>query len=132
MNLPKTGHRIVSVLAGVLLAGTALATPAAADTHRTGPASITTQADQDQTATVYQGRITVRPGVLVRRDPSLDSPPIGSIPYGAVVEIVCKVNGGNVQGNYIWYRLRDGGWVPARWVSVGGIEDFNPVPWCTT
>ncbi|MFS8197632.1 SH3 domain-containing protein [Streptomyces sp. CWNU-52B] len=119
MSAPHTGHRIVSVLAGVLLAGTALASPAAATGHRSdpGPASVTTPAGP-AAAFVYKGRVIARPAVNVRQNPNTSRPPVRSIPYGTVVELKCKANGEVVDGNPRWYLLKDkSGWVAARWIE---------------
>ncbi|MYV51236.1 SH3 domain-containing protein [Streptomyces sp. SID3212] len=135
MTLPTNGHRIVSVLAGVLLAGTALAVPAVADTDPAGPASSTVQTgqtaqaeqtEQAQAAAVYRGRVTPAIGVSIRKTPNRNYKAIGAIPHGAVIDIQCKVNGEVVDGNPRWYLLKGGGWVAARWIeNVNGIP-----PWC--
>ena len=50
----------------------------------------------------------------------------GTLAKGAGVDIICKLNGKNVDGNKRWYYLNDGRWVAARYVkNVGGV----PV-WC--
>ncbi|MEU9749185.1 MULTISPECIES: SH3 domain-containing protein [Streptomyces] len=127
MSAPRTGQRIVSVLAGVLLAGTALAAPAVAADHQSGPgpASFTTQSETSA-AFVHKGRVIAKPSLNVRKNPNTNRPPIGSIPYGTVIELRCKVNGEVVDGNPRWYLLKNGGWVAARWV-----ENINVAPgWC--
>ncbi|WP_330173187.1 SH3 domain-containing protein [Streptomyces sp. NBC_01498] len=126
MTAPHAGHRIASVFAGVLLAGTALAAPAVADDHRPGPASVTAQDDQAQAAAYARGRVIAHPSVLVRKTPNRNHPPIGEIPFGTYIDIKCKVNGEVIDGNPRWYLLKNGGWVSARWVeNVNGIP-----PWC--
>lgn len=127
MSASHTGRSIVSVLAGVLLAGTALATPAVADHQAgTGPASVTAQPDQALAAVVHRGRVIAQQGVNVRKTPNTKYKPIRSVPYGAIVGIKCKANGEIVDGNPRWYLLEKGGWVAARWVeNVNGIP-----PWC--
>lgn len=128
MGAPHTGHGIVSVLAGVLLAGTALAAPAVATDHQpgTGPASVTAQTDQASAAVVFRGRVIAHPSLYVRKTPNTNYKPIRSIPYGTVIDIKCKSNGEVVDGNPRWYLLKEGGWVAARWVdNINGIP-----PWC--
>ncbi|MFJ2645580.1 SH3 domain-containing protein [Streptomyces sp. NPDC087420] len=119
MSAPTIAHRAISVLAGVLLAGTALAAPAVATGHEPGPgpASSTTQAEPSA-AVVYKGRVIARPAVNVRPNPNSGRPPVKSIPYGTIIELACKVNGELVEGNPRWYLLKDkSGWVAARWIE---------------
>ncbi|WP_405800909.1 SH3 domain-containing protein [Streptomyces sp. NBC_01506] len=119
MSAPHAGHRAISVLAGVLLAGTALAAPAVATGHQSGPgpASVTTQGEPSA-AFVHKGRVIAKPAVNVRKNPNTSRPPLYSIPYGTVIELKCKVNGESVDGNPRWYLLEDeSGWVAARWVE---------------
>ncbi|MYV52891.1 SH3 domain-containing protein [Streptomyces sp. SID3212] len=126
MSAPTIGHRAISVLAGVLLAGTALAAPAVATGHSSdpGPESSTTQAGP-AVAIVHKGRVIARPAVNVRPTPDTSRPPIGSIPYGTVIDLECKKSHGEVVGgNPRWYKLLGRpGWVAARWV-----ENVTPAP----
>ncbi|MET9552272.1 SH3 domain-containing protein [Streptomyces sp. NPDC006645] len=126
MSAPHIGHRVVSVLAGVLLAGTALAAPALAAGHQAGPgpAAFTTQEGPAAAAFVHKGRVIAKPALNVRQNPNTSRPPVGSIPFGTVIELDCKVNGQSVEGNPRWYLLKDhSGWVAARWV-----ENINAAP----
>ncbi|MFD3519875.1 SH3 domain-containing protein [Streptomyces sp. NPDC058653] len=126
MSAPHTGYRTLSVLAGLLLAGTALATPAAAADHRPGPAPVSLTEQAGQSSAAYTGRVIARPSANVRKTPNTIHKPIGSLPYGTIIKIRCKVNGEVVDGNPRWYLLKNGGYVAARWVeNVNGIP-----PWC--
>jgi hypothetical protein len=51
---------------------------------------------------------------------------VASLAKGRVLDVSCKVNGPDVNGNRLWYRLADGrGWIPARYaVNVGAIEPY--------
>ncbi|MEV0775311.1 SH3 domain-containing protein [Streptomyces sp. NPDC050433] len=128
MSAPHTGQGIVSVLAGVLLAGTAFSAPAVATDHQaaTGPVSLTAQTDRASAAVVFRGRVIAHPSLNVRKTPNTNHKPIRSIPFGTVIDIKCKVNGQVVDGNPRWYLLKKGGWVAARYVeNINGIP-----PWC--
>ncbi|WP_330176609.1 SH3 domain-containing protein [Streptomyces sp. NBC_01498] len=128
MSAPHTGHRIVSVLAGVLLAGTALAAPAVATDHRTGSAPSSAEAAQSPAAVVFKGRVIAQPSLNVRKDPNTSRPPVGSIPFGTVIELECKTNGEVVEGNRRWYKLPgERHWVAARWVeNIGAAPGECP------
>lgn len=122
MRAPHTGHRVTSVLAGVLLAGTALAAPAVATGHPTSPAPVAAQ-DVQASAVVPKGRVIAQPALNVRKTPNTNYKPIRSIPYGTIINLDCKVDGEVVDGNPRWYRLKDStGYVAARWVeNVNGV-----------
>ncbi|MFC8828402.1 SH3 domain-containing protein [Streptomyces sp. NPDC057137] len=129
MRAPHTGYRITSLLAGVVLAGTALAVPAVAAGHPAGPAPfVTAEGVQAPAVVVPKGRVIAKPSLNVRKHPNTSSKPVRSIPYGTIINLDCKVNGEVVEGNPRWYLLKDGsGYVSARWV-----ENANGVipPWC--
>ncbi|MET4925653.1 SH3 domain-containing protein [Streptomyces sp. PSRA5] len=127
MSTPHAGHRTVSVFAGVLLAGTALAAPAVASDHQAGPAPQSAQAVQSPLAAYAQGRVIAHPSLNVRKSPNTDYKPIGSIPYGTIIDLECKTNGELVDGNPRWYLLKRGGWVAARWVE--NVNGKTP-KWC--
>lgn len=63
------------------------------------------------------GKVVAKSGVKIRTAPSLDAKVVGRLAYGKKIHTTCKVNGPNVSGNKRWYQLRDGNWVPARWVD---------------
>lgn len=125
MRATHTGHRITSVLAGVLLAGTALAAPAVATDHQGVPAPVTAQADESSAFVVHKGRVIAHPSLNVRETPNTRYAPIGSIPYGTIIELVCKVNGEVVEGNRLWYRLKGD---TVRYVAARWVENVNAAP----
>ncbi|MFE0578269.1 SH3 domain-containing protein [Streptomyces sp. NPDC058874] len=65
-------------------------------------------------------------GLGVRSGPGTHYKKHGKIPTGTVVKLQCKVNGQNIDGNAIWYKLADGsGWISARYAL-----NLNKVPFC--
>lgn len=67
------------------------------------------------------GKVIARPALTMRDRPTTASPRRGSLGYGTVVEIICKVNGQSVGGNPRWYQLFNGNWVAARYVANIGF-----------
>jgi hypothetical protein len=102
-------------LATMTAAGPAIATTSDADGggHRHGH---------------YKGRVIAKSGLLLRDAPWKGGHVIGSVPYGKIVKIACKVNGQNVNGNPRWYLLTNGKWA---WASARYIKNIGPAPhWC--
>ncbi|MFJ1708535.1 SH3 domain-containing protein [Kitasatospora sp. NPDC088346] len=67
------------------------------------------------------GTVVSASGVEVREYPSTDSRAVGALPSGTKVGLRCKVRAQNIDGNDIWYLLRDQpGWVTARYVDNTG------------
>ncbi|MGW7057735.1 SH3 domain-containing protein [Streptomyces sp. NPDC054904] len=65
-------------------------------------------------------------GLGIRSGPGTRYAEKGKVLTGAVVALQCKVNGQNVDGNSIWYKLADGtGWIAARYA-----QNLNKVPFC--
>ncbi len=76
----------------------------------------------------YKGRVTANGGLNVRTRPTTDSRIVGSNPTGRVVTIECKVNGDNVGGNRIWYKLTN---APRGYSSARYIDNIGQAPkWC--
>lgn len=139
MRAPHAGQRITAALAGVLLAGAALASPALA----AGPHDDTAGASKDSTSAKTttgdamspqaaakaepKGKVVSRLPLSIRQKPTTASGYLGGVPSGAVIALSCKVNGQNVDGNKLWYLLGNGrpGYVAARYV-----KNLSPVPWC--
>ncbi|MEW2416507.1 SH3 domain-containing protein [Streptomyces sp. NPDC046866] len=72
-------------------------------------------------------------GVNLRKYPSTDSAIIGTLGHGAVIGLKSKVHAQDIEGNSIWYLLRDQpGWVAARHVDNTGqvplSKDVEPAP----
>ncbi|WP_261675611.1 MULTISPECIES: SH3 domain-containing protein [Streptomyces] len=75
----------------------------------------------------YRGVVTAQK-LALRSAPNRGSQVIRYAHKGEVVSIFCKVPGGNVDGNPLWYLLTDGTWAwgPARY-----IDNIGPAPrWC--
>jgi hypothetical protein len=69
-----------------------------------------------------KGKVIASPSVTVRTAPTTKTASAGRLPYGKVLEIVCKVNGPAVDGNPRWYQPFDGRWVTARYVRNVGFD----------
>ncbi|KUL38828.1 hypothetical protein ADL22_16290 [Streptomyces sp. NRRL F-4489] len=76
----------------------------------------------------YQGRVIAKTGLVLRSGPGTGYRAVGSLPYGTVVTLVCKVNGQNVGGNPRWYKLDAGrpAWGAARYITTLG----EAPAWC--
>ena len=66
-----------------------------------------------------------RTGLLVRDAPTQAGRVIGTLPFGKIVSIRCKVNSQVIDGNPRWYLLEDGRWA---WASARFIENIGPAP----
>ncbi|MGW6918763.1 SH3 domain-containing protein [Kitasatospora sp. NPDC054939] len=67
------------------------------------------------------GTVVSNLGVNIRQFPTADSSVIGTLPEGARVGLRAKARAQNIDGNEIWYLLRDRkGWVAARFVANTG------------
>ncbi|WP_329381594.1 SH3 domain-containing protein [Streptomyces sp. NBC_01716] len=112
---------------------TAVDRPAAVDPE-TAEAAEAARTEEAQTAEqamashAHKGRVTARTGLLLRDKPTRSSRVVGSLPYGSIVHIFCKVRGDNVNGNNRWYLLADGTWA---WASAAYIDNIGKAPrWC--
>lgn len=115
---PKTGMAgafALCVLSGAL-AGAVAAGPVQA-------------ADGDDSLAPYEAHIVARAGVVLRTGPSNEYRAVGSKGYGAVVGIVCRLNGQKIEGNRVWYKLSDSSYV---WSSQRHIVRVGEEPprWC--
>ncbi|GGT14065.1 SH3 domain-containing protein [Streptomyces purpureus] len=63
-------------------------------------------------------------GVNIRKFPSTDSAVIGRINHGVEVGLHSKVHAQNIDGNDIWYRLRD----QLAWVAARHVKNTGNVP----
>jgi hypothetical protein len=68
------------------------------------------------------GRVVTREGVDEYQYPSTDSAVLGRLAYGVQIGLRCKVTAQSIDGNSVWYQLRDRPtWVTARYVDSIGI-----------
>ncbi len=77
------------------------------------------------------GTVISPTGVKERALPTTNSATLGTLPYKAQVGLACKVRGQDIDGNNLWYKLRnrvDGkeAWVTARYVENTGVVNFCP------
>lgn len=134
MSLQSTFSKVSAVvvagtLAAAVTAGTAAAAAPAQSTARVVQASAAVQTVPDASqAWFYKGRVVSPIGLLVRSGPSTGYRVIGSLGYGSIVSIECKVRGEWINGNNRWYKLADGRWA---WASARYIANIGPAPrWC--
>jgi hypothetical protein len=66
----------------------------------------------------FVGRTTT--ALTKRVAPTIAAASAGVLGKGAGVDIICKLDGKNVDGNRRWYYLIDGRWVAARYVANVG------------
>ncbi|MFC7219170.1 SH3 domain-containing protein [Streptomyces polyrhachis] len=112
-------HRKSALIASVaVVAGLLSAAPAAAAAQ---PGSVKTWGDG-----YPRGVVVAKGGVNIRSAPShVGSTWRGNVGRSEVIDLVCKVCGTDVLGNGIWFKLRDGDYVTARYV-----KNVDYVPWC--
>ncbi|MEV0276805.1 SH3 domain-containing protein [Streptomyces sp. NPDC050610] len=73
------------------------------------------------------GTVVTHGDVLLERQyPSKDSSKRGSLNNGAQIGLRCKVRAQNIEGNTIWYLLRD----RATWVSAKYVNNTGDVKYC--
>lgn len=80
------------------------------------------QADPGRTS----GTVIARHGINERQYPSTDSSVRGHLRHRAEVGLHCKVRAQNIQGNSVWYLLRD----RSSWVSAKFVANNGPVRYC--
>ena len=72
--------------------------------------------------TLPYGRVVTREGVAEHQYPSTDSAVLSRLAYGVQIGLRCKVHAQSIDGNSVWYQLRDRPtWVTARYVDSIGI-----------
>ncbi|MFL4492540.1 SH3 domain-containing protein [Streptomyces sp. VTCC 41912] len=75
-----------------------------------------------------KGRVIAKNGLELRDGPGTAYRAVGSLPYGTVVTLRCKVNGENVHGNPRWYEVGEG---RITWLSARYVETLGTAPrWC--
>ncbi len=88
-------------------------------------ASAATAPAQAQPTRPY-GTVVSTDGIYQRQFPSTDSSSRGLLPYREQAGLRCKVRAQDIDGNTVWYLLRDRPtWVAARYVANTGT-----VPYC--
>ncbi|MFD7911886.1 SH3 domain-containing protein [Streptomyces sp. NPDC059752] len=70
------------------------------------------------------GTVVSSSGVNLRRYPSTDSSLVGNLSHGAQIGLHSKVNAQTIDGNSIWYLLRD----QAVWVAARHVDNTGEVP----
>ncbi|MFI8851343.1 SH3 domain-containing protein [Streptomyces sp. NPDC053499] len=70
------------------------------------------------------GTVVSDNGVNLRKYPSTDSSIVGALSHGTEVGLRSKVNAQNIDGNSIWYLLRD----KAAWVAARHVDNTGQVP----
>ncbi|MET8677934.1 SH3 domain-containing protein [Streptomyces sp. NPDC004647] len=71
------------------------------------------------------GTVVPPDGVNERQYPSTDSSVVGFLRYRTQVGLKCKVRAQNIDGNTVWYLLRDRpAWVSARYVDNTGVVKY--------
>ncbi|MEC4018603.1 SH3 domain-containing protein [Streptomyces sp. H27-D2] len=109
----RAGACASALATAAVLGSMATAVPAQADTESRGT---TTSAP----ARPY-GTVIARSGLNERQYPSTDSSVKGTLPHRAQVGLHCKVRAQNLEGNEVWYLLRDKNtWVSAKYVEATG------------
>ncbi|MGH3313528.1 MAG: SH3 domain-containing protein [Streptomyces sp.] len=71
------------------------------------------------------GTVTAKSGLNVRQYPSTDSSVLFVLPFRAQRGLDCKVRAQNIEGNTLWYKLRNKeAWVTARFMDNTGFVPF--------
>ncbi|MEV6106749.1 SH3 domain-containing protein [Streptomyces sp. NPDC051940] len=110
---------LVAASASAMVLGGMLGVAPAAEAAQ--PASVKTWDDD-----FPRGVVIAQGGVNIRSAPShVNGAWRGNIGRGTIIDLVCKKCGDDVMGNGIWYKLRDGDYVTARYV-----KNVDWVPWC--
>ncbi|GAA2132418.1 hypothetical protein [Streptomyces synnematoformans] len=120
----KRTKTAVALTAGAMGLGLLGAAPvAAATTPGAAPGAVKTWDDWSHK---QRGVVVAKPGILIRSQPTTASHKMGFIHRAEIVWIDCKVNGQNVWGNSIWYKLSShNGYLAARYV-----KNVDHIPYC--
>ncbi|KPC60914.1 hypothetical protein [Streptomyces chattanoogensis] len=72
------------------------------------------------------GTVTASHGLTLRQDPSTDALIRGYIRHQSRIGLECKVRAQNIDGNSIWYLIRDtrDSWISAKHVNNNGSVKF--------
>ncbi|RDG34221.1 SH3 domain-containing protein [Streptomyces corynorhini] len=119
----------VTTVAAAALALTAVAPASAAPTTTAAASTAETAAAPAVSVLAapgdYLGEVTARTGLLLHDKPYRSARVVGSVEYGQIVRIFCRVNADDVEGNSTWYLLADGRWA---WASAKYIRSIGAVP----
>lgn len=130
--LQSTISKVAIVAAGGAVAAMTAVGPVTAVESKAPAAPVQTTAENPLPelggkSRVYYGKVIARAGLKVRSGPSQHHRWVGSLKYGEVVKIRCKVNGQWVDGNPRWYKLANGNymWASARYIkNIGAAPHF--------
>ncbi|MFD0007876.1 SH3 domain-containing protein [Streptomyces sp. NPDC127178] len=70
-------------------------------------------------------------GVKERALPTTDSAELGVLPHDAQVGLQCKVQGQPINGNGLWYKLRNKVKDKDAWVSARYVVNHGDVNYCS-
>ncbi|WP_407565557.1 SH3 domain-containing protein [Streptomyces sp. 184] len=120
----KRTKTAVALTAGAMALGLLGAAPVAA-TATSGAAKPAVKTWDDWSHS-QRGVVIAKPGILIRSQPTTASHEKGFIPRGEIVWIDCKVDGQDVWGNAIWYKISShNGFIAARYV-----KNVDHIPYC--
>ncbi|MFI8219987.1 SH3 domain-containing protein [Streptomyces sp. NPDC085932] len=108
-----SGAAVLAVIGGSLIA----ANPALA-------------ADAAAPAKPY-GTVISPVGVKERALPTTNSAELGVLPHNAQVGLQCKVHGQSIDGNDLWYKLRNKVKDKDAWVSARYVKNTGDVKLCS-
>lgn len=125
-------RRATAALAVLVIAGSGILTAnsaVAAGTSATvaGMGTVSDAPRPEDSVTLPDGKVVSRVALRIRERQTSNSPSLGLLEPGTIVTLRCKVDGQNVGGNDLWYRLGGGrtGYVAARFV-----QNLSPVSYC--
>lgn len=122
----KRTKTAVTLAAGAMALGLLGAAPVAATTTTTTGAAAPAVKTWDDWSSSQRGVVIAKPGILIRSQPTTASHKMGFIDRGEIVWIDCKVDGQDVWGNGIWYKLSShNGYLAARYV-----KNVDHIPYC--
>ncbi len=78
------------------------------------------------------GTVVSPTGINERALPTTNSRVLGTLPYRAQVGLRCKVRGQNIDGNNLWYQLRQRVQGQEAWVAARYVQNTGFVSFCTS
>lgn len=76
---------------------------------------------EDVAAEVSAGA-TITDRLKARSGPGVDQPAVGTLDKGTAVDIVCRIQGSDVNGSTTWYQLADGTYIAAAFVKASEAD----------